>query len=81
MVLLRTLVHAGHIRVGVLVEFESLLVLNVIGMSVLSERGCVFVSEEAGHMGASLTGFVGPLPPVEGVSDGTQKEGSVSLAA
>lgn len=73
---------AGQIIVGVWVEDdESLLLLNVTGMSVLRDKGCVSFSDDAGHIGDSFVGFVGSLSFVEGVREGTQKEGSFSLAA
>ena len=68
--------------VGLSVEAEeSLFLLNVMGTSVLRDRGCVSLSDDAGHIGASFGGFVGPFPFVEGVREGTQKEGRVCLAA
>lgn len=67
---------------GASVEFdESLLFVNVMGVSVLRERGCVFFSEDAGHTGDRFTALADTLPFVEGVREGTQKEGRVCLAA
>ena len=60
---------------------ESLLLLNVMGTSVFRERGCVFFSEDAGHTGDRFKGFADTFPFVEGVREGTQKEGRVCLAA
>ena len=73
---------AGQIMVGVLAEVdESLLLLNVTGMRVLRDKECVSFSDDAGHEGESFVGFVGNLSFVDGVREGTQKEGSFSLAA
>ena len=69
-------------RAAVSVEFdESLLFVNVMGTSVFSERGCVTFSEDAGHTGDRFKVFADTLPFVEGVREGTQKEGRVCLAA
>ena len=81
-VLLRTLVQAGQMMMGASVEVEeSLFLLKVMGTSVLRDKGCVSLSDDAGHIGASFEGFAGPFPFVDGVRDGTQKEGRVGLAA
>ena len=73
---------AGQVMVGLLdVVDESLLLLNVTGMRVLRDKGCVSFSDDAGHIGDSFVGFFGNLSFVDGVSEGTQKDGSFSLAA
>ena len=68
--------------VGVFVKVdESLLLLNVTGTRVFRDKGCVSFSDDAEQIGDSFVGFVGSLSFVEGVREGTQKEGSFSLAA
>ena len=82
----RALLQAGHIRFAVSsaeglgplnVDVE---VLNLTGMSDLSESGCGEVSDEAGQNGCSLTLFATFEVVEDGVSDGTQKEGRDGFA-
>ena len=74
--------HAGHINAGASAELgDSLLVVNLTEMSVLRERGWVFVSDEAGQMGLNFKGFDDMWPFVEGVREGTQNEGRLGFAA
>ena len=69
-------------RAAVSVESdESLLFVNVMGTRVFRERGCVAFSEDAGHTGDRFKAFADTLPFVEGVREGTQKEGRVCFAA
>ena len=62
-------------------ELVSLLVANFTVTRVLSDNGCVFEDNEAGHMGMSFRGLDGVWLFVEGVREGTQKEGRVGFAA
>lgn len=89
--LLSPFLQAGQISAEVSVAFEVVEgadsddeVLNVMGMRVFRESGCEWVVDDAGHIGLSFSGLVdeaGPLVLLEGVREGTQKEGSVGLAA
>lgn len=73
---------AGQTKAGASVAVEeSLLFEKVMGTRVLRDRGCVFFSDEAGHMGDSFKDLFGTFPFVEGVREGTQKEGRFFLAA
>lgn len=58
----------------------SMLVEKVTVTRVLRDSGWVSLGEEAGQRGCSFWGFVGGQW-VEGVREGTQKEGRVGLAA
>ena len=73
---------AGQTKAGASVEVEeSLLFENVMGTRVLRDKGCVSFADEAGHIGDSFKALVGKFPFVEGVKEGTQKEGRFCLAA
>ena len=83
MVLLRALSQAGQIGEGASgnegVVFE---VLKLIITRDFKERECLFVGEEEGQRGGSLGGAeIGWSFLVEGVREGTQKEGSLGSAA
>lgn len=87
-VLLSTLSQAGHISVGPSVDvvFESLAVVKFTVIRVLRESGCGSFEEEAGQVGDSFWDLVGiegwvEEERVEGVWEGTQKEGRVGFAA
>jgi len=85
-VLLSVLSHAGQIGVcasaDVDVDVEVALVENVSVMRVFRDRGWVSVGEEAGQRGCSFWGLdVEGRWEVEGVREGTQKEGRVGFAA
>ena len=58
----------------------SMLVEKLTVTRVLRDSGWVPFGEEAGQRGCSFWGFVGG-EWVEGVREGTQKEGRVGLAA
>ena len=55
-------------------------VLKLIVIMDLSDRECLFSGEEAGQRGDSFTTLLACAWFVDGVSDGTQNEGSVGLA-
>lgn len=59
-------------------EFET--VLKLIEIMDFSDRGCLFSGEEAGQRGDSFATLLACAWFVDGVSDGTQNEGSVALA-
>ena len=69
----------GVVDAGVAVSLSEVVVLNLTEMRVLRERGWDVVVEEAGQRGWSLRGLEGLLWVVEGVREGTQKEGRVGL--
>lgn len=63
------------------VEVASVLPVEKVTVTrVLRDSGWVSFGEEAGQRGCSFWGFVGG-EWVEGVREGTQKEGRVGLAA
>lgn len=79
--LVRLLSHAGHMIVSDSVdELDLATVLKLMVISDLSERLCLFSGEEAGHKGDSFGGFASCRLFVDGVREGTQKEGRVGLA-
>lgn len=81
-VLVRFLSHAGHIRVGDSAkDLDSGMVLKLMVIRDLRESECLFSGDDAGHNGESLGGLASCELFVDGVSDGTQKEGKVGLAA
>lgn len=59
-------------------EFET--VLKLIEIMDFSDRECLFSGEEAGQRGDSFATLLACAWFVDGVSDGTQNEGSVALA-
>ena len=83
----RTRLQAGQIRVVPWLGDVDWLsdvddeVLKCTGMSVLSESWCVEISLEAGQNGWSLGTFVVGAIVDDGVSEGTQKDGSTDFAA
>jgi len=82
MVLVRFLLHAGHIKLGGSeVDFEFGMVLKVMAMSDLRESGCLFSGDDAGHKGDNFGGLASFPLLVDGVSEGTQNEGNVGFAA
>lgn len=58
--------------------FET--VLKLIGIMDFSDRECLFSGEEAGQRGDNFATLLACAWFVDGVSDGTQNEGSVALA-
>lgn len=82
MVLVRFLSHAGHISVGDSAEDLGFgIVLKFMVIRDLRDCECLFSGDDAGHNGESLSGLASCELFVDGVSDGTQKEGKVGLAA
>ena len=89
--LLSPFLQAGQISAEVSVAFEvaeeaeaEVEVLKVMGTRVFRESGCEWVVDDPGHIGFSFSGLAGeaePLALLEGVREGTQKEGRVGLAA
>lgn len=89
--LLSPFLQAGQISAEALVAFEvaeeaeaEVEVLKVTGTRVFRESGCEWVVDDAGHIGLSFGGLADEAEPVallEGVREGTQKEGRVGLAA
>ena len=89
--LLSPFLQAGQISAEVSVALEVIEVvesedevLKVMGTRVFRESGCEWVVDEAGHIGLSFSGLADEaelLALLEGVREGTQKEGRVGLAA
>lgn len=81
MTLVRFFSHAGHMHVGGSASEEALgMVLKLMVIKDLSDRECLFSGEEAGQRGDSFAVFLACEWFIDGVRDGTQKEGSVGLA-
>lgn len=81
MVFVRFLSHAGHIRFGGSEEdLELGTFLKLIVTRDLREIGCLFSGDDAGHKANNFAGLASFKLFVEGVRDGTQKEGKVGFA-
>ena len=81
MVLVRFFSQAGHMQNGGSAgEEEFGTVLKLIDIMDLSDRECLLSGEEAGQRGDNFATLLACAWFVDGVSDGTQKEGSVALA-
>ena len=81
-VFVRFLSHDGQIEPGGSVNnFDVAICLKLIVIKDLRESECLLLGNEAGHNGVSFGGFASFELFIEGVREGTQKEGSVGLAA
>ena len=80
-VLLRFLSQAGQIRVAPSVAvLPADVVLKIIVINDFSERLCLVSGDDAGHNGDNFAGLAFWEWLVDGVSEGTQKDGRVGFA-
>ena len=81
MVLERFLSHAGQMILGVSPDdLASDMDLKLMAIKDLSERLCLVSGEDAGQRGDSFKDFVSRELFVDGVREGTQKDGRVGFA-